>query len=258
MVDSTDPSTWVYDPRYDNVQKWYKADMKGLDPLLDGKIPDKPVVPVVTGSFAAWKRSVNTPNVGLIAHCQKFFVHDSAEARVDDHGQMHVTCTCGLVVPLNILNDDDSIRPGTYWSKFFAENHPSASIAKQREFFEHPGHRDPLEKTVLGGFLVRSREPGPKQKPFLELRCHTCGWLTPGESMSGKWDKFDKYSHRYPIDMHNLRCPQPETTFWDGDMYLWGHGPGAAFKARRAAKEREAAEGASGDESRGNADTQAE
>jgi len=251
MVDSTDPSTWVYDPRYDKVKKWYKADMKGLDPLLDGQIPDKPVGPIVTGSFAAWKRSVNTPNVGLIAHCQKFFVHDSAEARVDDNGQMHVTCTCGLVVPIDMLNDKDSLRPGNYWSKFFAENHPSASISKQREFFEHPGHRDPLEKTVLGGFLVRLREPGLDQEPFLELRCHTCGWMLPNDRMtgwmlpdypmSGEWTDFEKYAHRYPIDMHNNHCPQPGTEIWDGDMYLWGHGPGAAFKARRDAKEREAA-----------------
>ncbi|MEY4899319.1 MAG: hypothetical protein RL294_1130 [Actinomycetota bacterium] len=258
MVDTTDPSTWVYDPRYDDVQKWYKADMKRLDPLLDGQIPDKPVGPVVTGSFAAWKRSMHTPNVGLIAHCQKFFVHDSAEARVDDDGQMHVTCTCGLVVPIAMSSGNDSPNPRRYWSIFFAENRPSATMAKQRVFFEHPGHRDPLEKTVLGGFLVRLRETGPKQKPFLELRCHTCGWLTPGESMSGKWTDFEKYAHRYPIDMHNLRCPQPETTFWDGDMYLWGHGPATAFKLRRDAKEREAEANARDDESRGDVSPQPE
>lgn len=241
MVDSTDPSTWVYNPRYDKVKKWYEADMKGLDPLLDDQIPDKPVGPVVTGSFAAWKRSVHTPNVGLIAHCQKFFVHDSAEARVDDDGQMLVTCTCGLVVSINMLNDKDSLKPGGYWPKFFAENRPSASIEKQREFYEHPGHRDPLEKTVLGGFLVRLREPGLDKEPFLELRCHSCGWLTPGQSMSGEWSDFEKYAHRYPIDMHNIYCPQPGTDFWDGDMYLWGHGPGAGFKARCDAKQPEAA-----------------
>jgi hypothetical protein len=48
--------------------------------------------------------------------------------------------------------------------------------------------------------------------------------------------------------MHNIHCPQPETDFWDGDMYLWGHGPGSAYQARRARREREATERASADE----------
>ena len=259
MVDSTDPSTWVYDPRYDRVQKWYKADMKGLDPLVGGQIPNKPVGPVVTGSFAAWKRSIHTPNVGLIAHCQKFFVHDSAEARVDADGQMLVTCTCGLVVPINMLNDNDSLKPGGYLPKFFAENRPSASIEIQREFFEHPGHRDPFEKMVLGGFLVRLREPGLEQDVRLEHRCNTCGWLPLGYEMSGDWKDFEKYAHRFPIDMHNSDCPQPGTEIWDGDMYLWGHGPASAYRARKARREREEAEGDSGDEETlDDDDTQAE
>jgi hypothetical protein len=248
MVDSTDPSTWVYDPRYDNVQKWYKADMKGLDPSADGTIPDKPVGPVVTGSFAAWKRSVHTPNVGLIAHCQKFFVHDTAEARVDDNRQMHVTCTCGLVVPINMLNDADSLQPRGYWSKFFAENRPSATLEVQREFFEHPGHRDPFHNTVLGGFLARLREPGPEQYVFLEPRCVTCGWIEIDYTLLGDWDAFDQYAHRPSIDMHNIHCPQPGTDFWDGDMYLWGHGPGSAYQARQARREREAAASARGED----------
>jgi hypothetical protein len=254
MVYSTDPSTWVYDPRYDKVKRWYKADMKRLDPSFDGTFPDMQFTPVVTSSFDAWKRGLYTPNVGLIAHSQKFFVHDSAEARIDDDGQMQVTCTCGLIVPINMLGDERGDQPGRPWFRFFAENHPTSTIAKQCEFFEHPGHRDPFHNTVLGGFLARLREPGPKQYVFLEPRCHTCGWLTPGESMSGKWDNFEKYAHRYPIDMHNLRCPQPETTFWDGDMYLWGHGPAAAFKARRDAKERKAAERAQADEGTNDSD----
>jgi hypothetical protein len=160
---------------------------------------------------------------------------------------MLVTCTCGLVVPINMLNNADSLNPRGYWSKFFAENRPSATLEAQREFFEHPGHRDPLEKTVLGGFLIRLREPGPDHKPFLELRCHSCGWLTPGQAMSGAWDDFEMFAHRYPIDMHNIYCPQPGTDFWDGDMYLWGHGPAAGFKARRDAKEREEAAGSADD-----------
>lgn len=242
MVDSTDPSTWVYDPRYDKVKRWYKADMKQLDPSNDGQVPDKPTGPVVTGSFAAWKRSVHSPNVGLIAHAQKYFVHDSAEARVDKDGQMQVTCTCGLVVAINLFGDDDSRQPGGYWSKFFAENHPTASIAKQREFFEHPGHRDPFHNTVLGGFLARLREPGPNQHVFLEPRCITCGWIEIDYTLLGDWDAFDQYAHRPSIDMHNIYCPQPETDFWDGDMYLWGHGPGSAYRARQARREREEAE----------------
>jgi hypothetical protein len=76
--------------------------------------------------------------------------------------------------------------------------------------------------------------------------------------MSGKWTDFEKYAHRYPIDMHNLRCPQPETTFWDGDMYLWGHGPATAFKLRRDAKEREAEANTRDDESRGDVSPQPE
>jgi hypothetical protein len=247
VVDSTDPSTWVYDPRYDDVQKWYAADMKQLDPTVDGQIPDKPVGPVVTGSFAAWKRSIHSPNVGLIAHSQKYFVHDTAEARVDADGQMHVTCTCGLVVPLNVYGDDETLEPGRYWSKFFAENHPRVSIAKQREFFEHPGHRDPFHNTVLGGFLARLRDPGTDQDVRLEPRCITCGWIEITYTILGDWDDFDQYAHRPSIDMHNIYCPQPGTDYWDGDMYLWGHGPGAAYRARQARREREAAERAADD-----------
>jgi hypothetical protein len=248
MVDSTDPSTWVYDPRYDNVKRWYKADMKQLDPSFDGTFPDKQFTPVVTSSFDAWKRSLYSPNVGLIAHCQKFFVHDSAEARVDDDGQMQVTCTCGLIVPINMLGDERGDQPGRPWFRFFAENHPTVSIAKQREFFEHPGHRDPFHNTVLGGFLARLREPGPEQYVFLEPRCVTCGWIEITYTLLGDWDAFDQYAHRPSIDMHNIHCPQPETDFWDGDMYLWGHGPGSAYQARRARREREAAERTSVDD----------
>lgn len=240
MVDQNDSSSWVYDPRYDNVERWYKADLKRLNPSGDGTFLDKPFEPVATSSFGAWKRSVHSPNAGLILHSQKFWVHDASEARRDDDGQLAVTCTCGLVVTL----EDDvevSSRLASYRSKFFAGNH-GKSIEWQREFFEHPGHRDPFHKTVLGAFLARIRSLGDRQLIGLELRCVTCGWLPLGHSLSGDWRDFDKYAHRYGIDMHNIYCPQPGTDFWDGDMYLWGHGPSAAYRARQAEREREFAE----------------
>lgn len=256
MVDSTDPSTWVYDSRFDDIRTWYATVMKGLDPSNDGAIPEKPVGPVVTGSFAAWKRSIHSPNVGLVAHCQKYFVHDAAEARVDEHGQMLVTCTCGLVVNINMFSDSESLDPRGRWSKFFAENRPTVSVAKQREFYEHPGHRDPFEKTVLGAFLARVRQSDHVESIELEMRCVTCGWLELNSPFPGDKDAFEKYAHRFPIDMHNLRCPQPGTDVWDGDMYLWGHGPASAWKFKqeklaRAKAARKAAELAeSSDETR--------
>lgn len=242
MVEQTDPSTWVYNPLYDNVKRWYRADMKRMDPSVDRTFPDKPYAPVVTSSFDAWKRSLYSPNVGLIAQSQKFFVHDSAEARVDDDGQMHVTCTCGLVVPISLLGGERGDQPKQRWFRFFAENRPTASMAQQREFFEHFGHRDPFHNTVLGGFLARLREPGPDQFVRLEPRCVTCGWIPIDYTLLGDWADFDQYAHRFPIDMHNIYCPQPGTDYWDGDMYLWGHGPGAAYRARQEKREREQAE----------------
>lgn len=250
MVDSTDPSTWVYDPRYDDIEKWYEAEMKGLDPDIDGTIPDKPVGPVVTGSFAAWKRSVHSPNVSLIAHAQKFWVHDAAEARVNKKGRLLVTCTCGLVVDMTTVANDvheDDLNPGSTWSKYFAGNH-GQPIEWQRTFFEHPGHRDPFHTTVLGSYLVRLREPGLDRDIFLEARCHTCGWLTLNRSLSGEWGEFDTYSHRVPLDMHNLSCPQDGTDCWDADMYLWGHGPASAWKHRQAKAAREQADAESATE----------
>jgi len=103
--------------------------------------------------------------------------------------------------------------------------------------------------------LARLREPGPEQYVFLEPRCVTCGWIEITYTLLGDWDAFDQYAHRPSIDMHNIHCPQPETDFWDGDMYLWGHGPGSAYQARQARREREATERASVDEEKGAGDS---
>ena len=257
MVDSTDPSTWVYDPRYDNAEKWNNAQDADLNPSNAGDLANAPHSPRVTSSRDAWMRSVHAPNATLIVHCQKLWVHDASEARRDDEGRMTVTCTCGLIVAIDFRDDAQNRKP-FHFPKFFAGNH-GMSIELQREFFEHPGHRDPFHKTVLGGFLVRLREPGLEQDVFLEHRCITCGWLPLGYELSGDWEDFEKYAHRFPIDMHNLRCPQPGTECWDGDMYLWGHGPASAARARKARREREEAErGSGGEETLDADDTQAE
>lgn len=245
MVDSTDPSTWVYDPRYDEAEKWNQAQDADLNPSNASDLEAAPHSPRVTSSRDAWMRSVRAPNATLILHCQKFWVHDASEARRDEDGQVSVTCTCGLVVSVDLDEDPSDGKP-SHIPKYFAGNH-GRSLEWQRAFFEHPGHRDPFHKTVLGGFLARMRPPGVDQLVILELRCNTCGWLPLGQPLSGDWEDFEKYAHRFPIDMHNLRCPQPGTDVWDGDMYLWGHGPGSAYQARKARRERETAESQDGE-----------
>jgi hypothetical protein len=142
MVDSTDPSTWVYDPRYDNAEKWNNAQDADLNPSNAGDLADAPHSPRVTSSRDAWMRSIRAPNATLIVHCQKLWVHDASEARRDAQGRMTATCTCGLVVAIDFREDNQDRKP-FHFPKFFAGNH-GMSIELQREFFEDPGHRDPL------------------------------------------------------------------------------------------------------------------
>lgn len=194
----------IYNTDYDDVLVMVNRDRVnlGMNPLDTAE--NVPTEPVVVSSFAAWKRSTHTPNAALIAHCQRFFVHDIAECTIDTSGTNVATCTCGLVVTMPPVKNVDNFGHERYFPKYFAENRSNA-IEWQRAFFAAPGHRDPFNNTVLGGYLIRLSDLDIDTEPRLELQCQHCGWL--GETtLDGAWDEFATVSHREWIDRHNATC----------------------------------------------------